>query len=155
MNGKKAAYGFRIALGGYLAFLGVSLIYQTINERPSNMVIMCICSVVFIVVGGAHAVFSIKKLLDFRKEERKEAEEQFEETDVNGETAGAASARQIDMNATVVKGVPDDENAAEIKKTDTEEKSEAESETEHEEEHGEESETEEAAEEVENDYEEK
>ena len=67
---KKAAYALRLVLGAYLAYLGVKLIIQMVQERPTNMILMCALSVVFVIVGGGYAIYSLKKLLDIRKEER-------------------------------------------------------------------------------------
>ena len=113
MNKKKAGYGFRIVIGGYLAWLGASILYQMINEKPSNMAVMCVSAVVFIVVGGGYAIFSIKKVLDLRKEEMREAQGNPGDSGVEDgapDTVGSSSsARQIDLNSTVVKSTPDAE----------------------------------------------
>ncbi len=67
---KKAFYAFRIVLGGYLAYLGAGILIQMINERPGNMAFMIIVAVIFLIVGAGYAVFSLKKVLDIRKEEQ-------------------------------------------------------------------------------------
>ena len=66
---KKAGYAFRIVLGGYLAWLGIRMLIQLYNERPSNMVFMGIMSVIFTVIGGGYAIYSLKKVLELKKEE--------------------------------------------------------------------------------------
>ena len=35
---KKAWYTFRIVLGGYLAWLGIRMLIEMVNEKPNNMV---------------------------------------------------------------------------------------------------------------------
>lgn len=83
---KKGVYAFRIVLGGYLAYLGISILIQMYNERPTNMVVMCAAGAAFLVIGGGYAAFSLKKVLDIRKEERgagaevQEPEERSEST---------------------------------------------------------------------------
>lgn len=66
---KKAGYAFRIVLGGYLAWLGIRMLIQLYNERPSNMVFMGIMSVIFTVIGSGYAIYSLKKVLELKKEE--------------------------------------------------------------------------------------
>ena len=38
---KKAWYTFRIVLGGYLAWLGIRMLIEMVNEKPNNMVYVC------------------------------------------------------------------------------------------------------------------
>lgn len=66
---KKAGYAFRIVLGGYLAWLGIRMLIELSNERPSNMVSMGIISVVFTIIGAGYAIYCVKKVLDLKKEE--------------------------------------------------------------------------------------
>ena len=65
---KKAGYAFRIVLGGYLAYLGIRILIQMSEERPSNMVFMCVMAVIFTVIGCGYAIYSLKKVWDMRKE---------------------------------------------------------------------------------------
>ena len=59
---KKAGYAFRIVLGGYLAWIGIRMIIQMMNERPSNMVFMCVMGGIFVLVGAPYAIYSLKKM---------------------------------------------------------------------------------------------
>lgn len=82
---KKTGYAFRVVLGGYLAYLGIRILIQMTNERPNNMVLMSVVAVIFTVIGGVYAIFSLKKVWDLRKEETagtdEEAEEEITRTD--------------------------------------------------------------------------
>ena len=60
---KKAWYTFRIVLGGYLAWLGIRMLIEMVNEKPNNMVFMCVMSVIFILIGLAYAIYYVKKTL--------------------------------------------------------------------------------------------
>lgn len=66
---RKAGYAFRIVLGGYLAYIGIRILMQMIDKRPSNMVFMSVMAVIFVVIGSAYAIYSLKKVWDMRKEE--------------------------------------------------------------------------------------
>ena len=66
---KKGMYIFRVILGGYLGYLGINLLVQTTKEKPSNMIFMSAMGVLFIVVGLAYAIISMKRVFDLRKEE--------------------------------------------------------------------------------------
>ena len=65
---KKAWYTFRIVLGGYLAWLGIRMLIEMVNEKPNNMVFMCVMSVIFILIGLAYAIYYVKKMFDLKKE---------------------------------------------------------------------------------------
>ncbi len=66
---RKAGYAFRIVLGGYLAWIGIRMIMQMVNERPSNMVFMCVMGVIFVLIGAPYAIYSLKKVWDLRQDE--------------------------------------------------------------------------------------
>ncbi len=83
---KKAGYAFPIVLGGYLAYIGIRMLIQMANERPSNMVFMSVMAVIFVAVGSGYAIYSLKKVWDLRKEEMTgtdaAAEEELADTSV-------------------------------------------------------------------------
>lgn len=79
----KMGYGLRTVLGGYLAYLGVRMLIQTVNNRPANMMFMGAMAVLFAVVGIAYAVYSLKKVWEVKKEGM--AEEQTEEIEKDHE----------------------------------------------------------------------
>ena len=43
----KTGYGLRIVLGGYLAYLGIRMLIQTVSEKPANMMFMGAMAVIF------------------------------------------------------------------------------------------------------------
>ena len=57
---KKAAFIVRIILGAYLVWIGARLLIQALNERPSNMVLLSVMSVVFIVFGAFYVIVSAR-----------------------------------------------------------------------------------------------
>ena len=78
---RKAVYAFRIVLGGYLAYLGIRMLIQMADERPSNMVFMSVIAVIFTVVGGGYTIYSLKKVWEIKKEEKSMAAAAEEETE--------------------------------------------------------------------------
>ena len=93
---QKSSYAFRLVLGGWLTYLGVSLLYQMYKERPGNMVLISVIAVIFVVVGAVCAIHSLLKILgirmpklfrNFKKKTAEKAEEpevqQFIPTDSN------------------------------------------------------------------------
>lgn len=66
---KKASFALRIVLGGYLAWLGIRILLEINEKKPSNTLFMGIMAVVFIIIGGAYAIFSVRQVLKIRKDE--------------------------------------------------------------------------------------
>lgn len=73
---RQAGSMFRIIVGGYLVYLGISLVSAVVKEKPENMVLMAIFGVVFIVFGGGYALFTLKRMFDESKREREAAAEE-------------------------------------------------------------------------------
>ncbi len=69
---KKSGLILRIILGAYLIFLGVSLLSQMIQSRPSDFVLKSVIAIVFIIVGGMYAFGNIKAIYNMVKEETDE-----------------------------------------------------------------------------------
>lgn len=65
----KSGHVIRIILGAYLAYLGVRILMRVIEAEPSNSEIMGLLAVLFIVIGGGYAVFSIRNLIKIYKSE--------------------------------------------------------------------------------------
>ena len=67
---KKSGYALRIVLGGYLTYLGIRILSEMIQQRPSNMTLMSVLAVVFILVGVAYAGNAICKTfeIDIKKQ---------------------------------------------------------------------------------------
>ena len=100
---KKAAYALRIVLGAYLAFLGVKLIIQMVQEKPTNMIYICVMSVIFVAVGGGYAVYSLKELLDIRKGEKGTGVSDEPDEESGYAAVNQDAVRQMDMQSTEIK----------------------------------------------------
>lgn len=137
MNGK-TGYAFRIVLGGYLAYLGIRMLIQMADERPGNMVFMSVMAVIFIVIGGGYAVYSLKKVWEIRKEEKGMAAAAEEETEPeDADVRPNTDVRPIDVRG--ADEVPEEKTEAVAEEPDGEMEQTAEGQEE----------------EIENDYEEK
>lgn len=85
---KKSGLVLRIILGGYLVFLGGSLLMQMIQQQPSDMVLKSGIAVIFIGVGGFYAFHNIKafyKMIKAETEETPEVSEKQEKSEVRFE----------------------------------------------------------------------
>ena len=93
---QKSSYAFRLVLGVWLTYLGISLLYQMYKERPSNMVLISAIAAVFVIVGAVCAIHSLLKIFgirmpklfrNFKKKKTEKSEEpkvqQFIPTDSN------------------------------------------------------------------------
>ena len=78
---KKAWYTFRIVLGGYLAWLGIRMLIEMVNEKPNNMVFMC--------------VMSVKKMFDLKKEDHRIEEEDKEAFDAGKDQADRKRRKNV------------------------------------------------------------
>ena len=135
---RKAGYAFRIVLGGYLAYIGIRILMQMIDKRPSNMVFMSVMAVIFAVIGSAYAIYSLKKVWDMRKEEMTDTDTKADEELADVGVRPDTDVRPIDIKSLEEKPKekpPEDPEERPVKKEATA--------------------TEEQEEEIENDYEEK
>ena len=91
---KKSGYALRIVLGGYLTYLGIRILSEMIQQRPSNMTLMSVLAVVFILVGVAYAGNAICKTfeIDIKKQLAKMIEKRKAEQKRKAEEAAAAKA---------------------------------------------------------------
>lgn len=145
---KKGMYIFRVILGGYLGYLGIKLLVQMSQEKPSNMILMSVMGALFVVVGVGYAIFSLKKVLDLRKGEESDespAATEDEEADKEEKTQ-----RRVNMQTVGTEQLSDD-SAALKESTDSEAEEQVPAEADQESD-GDDQETDE---EIENDYEEK
>ena len=90
----RTGYGLRIVLGGYLAYLGIRMLIQTVNERPANMMFMGAMAVIFSVVGIAYVAYSLKKVWELRKEELKSQGDGESGTDLYQEEAAGVQEKE-------------------------------------------------------------
>lgn len=89
---KKSGYALRIVLGGYLTYLGIRILSEMIQQRPSNMTFMSVLAVVFILVGVAYAGNAICKTfeIDIKKQIAKMIAKRKAEQKRKAEEAAAA-----------------------------------------------------------------
>lgn len=89
---KKSGYALRIVLGGYLIYLGIRILSEMIQQRPSNMTLMSVLAVVFILVGVAYAGNAICKTfeIDIKKQIAKMIAKRKAEQKRKAEEAAAA-----------------------------------------------------------------
>ena len=89
---KKSGCALRIVLGGYLTYLGIRILSEMIQQRPSNMTLMSVLAVVFILVGVAYAGNAICKTfeIDIKKHIAKMIAKRKAEQKRKAEEAAAA-----------------------------------------------------------------
>lgn len=72
---EKFACGFRLVLGGWLVYIGISLLWTVNKEKPANMFFMATMGMICMVIGAVYAGWIVKRLLAIRKAERQETAE--------------------------------------------------------------------------------
>ena len=89
---KKSGCALRIVLGRYLTYLGIRILSEVIQQRPSNMTLMSVLAVVFILVGVAYAGNAICKTfeIDIKKQIAKMIAKRKAEQKRKAEEAAAA-----------------------------------------------------------------
>lgn len=153
MRNNRTGNIFRIIAGAYLAYLGVQLVTQTIQQKPTNEIFNIVMGVLFIVVGAWFAIGALRGILKEQKQER-------ENITLNSQPAEKSSEEDL------VEAVEDTEEGSKTKRIEketetTEERAEKTAEikeetaTVQEKEPDEEKQENEKAEELETDYEEK
>ena len=70
MRNNRTGNIFRIIAGAYLAYLGVQLVTQTIQQKPTNEIFNIVMGVLFIVVGAWFAIGALRGILKEQKQER-------------------------------------------------------------------------------------
>ena len=105
---KKSGYALRIVLGGYLTYLGIRILSEMIQQRPSNMTLMSVLAVVFILVGVAYAGNAICKTfeIDIKKQIAKMIAKRKAEQKRKAEEAAAAKEMSQVTESTTTE-VPD------------------------------------------------
>ena len=99
----KAKYAIRIVLGGYLAFLGIRLFKMAVIDGAGNTALGMFLGPIFLIVGGAYLINSVKKVLAIRKAEiygvPDEEAKDTEETELIEETADPAAEDAVTEEA--------------------------------------------------------
>lgn len=127
----KAGYLIWTALGTYLAWIGIRLVMQAVNIRPSDMVFTCVMGGLFIIIGISYAIYNLKKFLNIRKTEKGPSGMEEPETEENTaeEAPRAAVMPTIIQDTQEMPAMTEDEpadapeekhEAAEEKKTEEE-----------------------------------
>ena len=148
MRNNRTGNIFRIIAGAYLAYLGVQLVTQTVQQKPTNEIFNIVMGILFIVVGAWFAIGALRGIL---KEQKQEREKSAQDTRLNSKSTGDS----------MIEAVEDTEEGSETerieKETETEKTEERADKTAEikEEEPDEEKKENEKAEELETDYEEK
>ena len=107
---KKSGYALRIVLGGYLTYLGIRILSEMIQQRPSNMTLMSVLAVVFILVGVAYAGNAICKTfeIDIKKQIAKMIAKRKAEQKQKAEEAAAAKAMSQVTESTTTEASEDE-----------------------------------------------
>lgn len=107
---KKSGYALRIVLGGYLTYLGIRILSEMIQQRPSNMTLMSVLAVVFILVGVAYAGNAICKAfeIDIKKQLAKMIAKRKAEQKRKAEEAAAAKAMSQVTESTTTEASEDE-----------------------------------------------
>ena len=107
---KKSGYALRIVLGGYLTYLGIRILSEMIQQRPSNMTLMSVLAVVFILVGVAYAGNAICKTfeIDIKKQFAKMIAKRKAEQKRKAEEAAAAKAMSQVTESTTTEASEDE-----------------------------------------------
>ena len=107
---KKSGYALRIVLGGYLTYLGIRILSQMIQQRPSNMTLMSVLAVVFILVGVAYAGNAICKTfeIDIKKQLAKMIAKRKAKQKRKAEEAAAAKAMSQVTESTTTEASEDE-----------------------------------------------
>ena len=107
---KKSGYALRIVLGGYLTYLGIRILSEMIQQRPSNMTLMSVLAVVFILVGVAYAWNAICKTfeIDIKKQLAKMIAKRKAKQKRKAEEAAAAKAMSQVTESTTTEASEDE-----------------------------------------------
>ena len=107
---KKSGYALRIVLGGYLTYLGIRILSEMVKQRPSNMTLMSVLAVVFILVGVAYAGNAICKTfeIDIKKQLAKMIAKRKAKQKRKAEEAAAAKAMSQVTESTTTEASEDE-----------------------------------------------
>ena len=89
---KKIGDIIRIVLGCYLAFLGIRILMQAVEQEPTNKTFLTLAASVFVIVGAVYALYSLKNVLGITFEKRSRPDKKKTESMESNED-GKASKR--------------------------------------------------------------
>ena len=85
---KKSVYILKIILGGYLAFIGISLFVLMQQQKPSNMISLSALGAISAMIGIIYAVYFLMKVLNIKNMDRGSDSGKFWKTAVGKAVAG-------------------------------------------------------------------
>ena len=117
---KQMMYTIRILLGGFLTFIGIRLLIQITDQRPTNTVPLGLFAGVVIIVGAVDALFSFRKLwlMLWPEDSAPDAGEDGKEYETQEQSA--AKRRKKPAMVKITDPKDSDEGEEEEKKTDPE-----------------------------------
>ena len=89
---KKIGDIIRLVLGCYLAFLGIRILMQAVEQEPTNKTFLTLAASVFVIVGAVYALYSLKNILGITFEKRSRPDKKKTESMESNED-GKASKR--------------------------------------------------------------
>lgn len=118
---KQMMYTIRILLGGFLAFIGIRLLIQITDQRPTNTVPLGLFAGVVIIVGAVDALFSFRKLWLMLRPEDSAPDAGEDGKEYETQEQSAAKRRKKPAMVKITDPKDSDEGEEEEKKTDPEE----------------------------------
>ena len=114
-------YTIRILLGGFLTFIGIRLLIQITDQRPTNTVPLGLFAGVVIIVGAVDALFSFRKLWLMLRPEDSAPDAGEDGKEYETQEQSAAKRRKKLAMVKITDPKDSDEGEEEEKKTDPEE----------------------------------
>ena len=118
---KQMMYTIRILLGGFLTFIGIRLLIQITDQRPTNTVPLGLFAGVVIIVGAVDALFSFRRLWLMLRPEDSAPDAGEDGKEYETQEQSAAKRRKKPAMVKITDPKDSDEGEEEEKKTDPEE----------------------------------
>lgn len=118
---KQMMYTIRILLGGFLTFIGIRLLIQITDQRPTNTVPLGLFAGVVIIVGAVDALFSFRKLWLMLRPEDSAPDAGEDGKEYETQEQSAVKRRKKPAMVKITDPKDSDEGEEEEKKTDPEE----------------------------------
>lgn len=118
---KQMMYTIRILLGGFLTFIGIRLLIQITDQRPTNTVPLGLFAGVVIIVGAVDALFSFRKLWLMLRPEDSAPDAGEDGKEYETQEQSAAKRRKKPAMVKITDPKDSDQRAEEEKKADPEE----------------------------------
>lgn len=118
---KQMMYTIRILLGGFLTFIGIRLLIQITDQRPTNTVPLGLFAGVVIIVGAVDALFSFRKLWLMLRPDDSASDAGEDGKEYGTQEQSAAKRRKKPAMVKITDPKDSDQRAEEEKKADPEE----------------------------------